>query len=483
MEHMPDDEMSRLYASFMEAYNSGGDLSGFSKDDLIDVYDFSRGIPDDFISEEVLSIALMRFPNSRDLVKRKAFFYHDLGHDSICDIILMSLPETSFVRTMAHLRNEWRLFGNEPQLSEYLDDYAIGSIEDGDIIFTVDIFGDAGLIDLVVRYAETFSNISQYPSTIYNELYNAYYDKGMYEKALEFGQKLTEIDPFNAAAWTELANLYLMKMNRPDVAAECAEYAIAIDPEDVNPRMIKALSLYDSDPIGCKNMVAEALAGDVKVPSACYVGAFIDFYEGKERDAVEKITQSLDDFSLAQRRETIDLLLRKINKPLDCDMRDRIHDLLIKDDSINAEAWVENLLRLGCLRGAYELYSVASSVWCYDTGNLQAMLTAAEVMYRLNLFGKTAEVLAVYVNETPLADVTPPAILLYALSLYRCWKGDVVRSFVSEAKMVLEQAPSMSSLADGLLRESVIPRLSSLLSRIDGDETVAESSFDPYVKD
>lgn len=482
MEQMPDDEMSRLYASFVEAHGNGGDLSGFSKDDLIDVYDFSRGVPNDYISGEVLEIALMRFPKSRDLLKRKAFFYHDLGHDSICDIILMSLPEKSFVRTMAHLKNEWRLFGNEPHLSEYLDDYASGSIEDGDIIFTVDIFDDAGLIDTVGRYAEAFSKISQYPSTIYNELYNAYYDRGQYEKALEFGQKLTEIEPFNAAAWTELANLYLMKMNRPDVAAECAEYAIAIEPENVNPRMIKALSVYDSDPIESKRMVADALAGDIQMPSACYVGAFIDFFEGKERDAVEKIMRSLDDFSLAQCRESIDLLLRKICEPLNRDMRDRIHDLLIKDDSINVEAWVDNLLRLRCLRGSYELYSVASAAGRYNVENLPALLTATEVMYRLKLYDRVTDVLSGYLSKFSLAETTPPVILLYALSLFRCQHGDEARAFVKEAMMALEQTLPLSSLADELLRESVIPRLENLRLRLEGDDTIAESYFDPFVK-
>lgn len=482
MEQMPDDEMSRLYASFVEAHGNGEDLSGFSKDDLIDVYDFSRGVPNDYISGEVLEIALMRFPKSRDLLKRKAFFYHDLGHDSICDIILMSLPERSFVRTMAHLKNEWRLFGNEPQLSEYLGDYAPGSIEDGDVIFTVDIFDDAGLIDTIGRCAETFSKISQYPSTIYNELYNAYYDKGIYEKALEFGQKLTEIEPFNAAAWTELANLYLMKMNRPDVAAECAEYAIAIEPENINSRMIKALAVYDSDPITSKSMVADALDVDVPMPSACYVGAFIDFYEGKEQDAIGKIMRSLNDFSLAQCRESIDLLLRKICDPLNRDMRDRIHDLLVKDESINVEAWVDNLLRLGCFRGAYELYSVALAAGRYNVENMSALLTAAEVMYRLKLYDQVTDVLYRYLSKFPLAEATPPMILLYALSLFRCQHGDEAREFISEAKMALEQSLPMSSLPDELLRESVIPRLENLRLYLDGDDTIAESYFDPFVK-
>lgn len=478
----PDGEMERLYTAFVEALDSGRDFSSFSKDDLIDVYDFSRGIPNDYVAAESIDEGLRRFPDDSDLIKRKAFLYHELGHDSICDMYMQRLPEQNFVRKITDLKNQSRIFDEIPDLRSCLTEYKSGSIEDGDIIYLVDIFEDNGYLDRVADCADELSGISQYPSTVYNELYNVFYNRGMYERALAYGQKLTDIEPFNASAWIELANLYLMKLGRVDVAAECAEYAIAIEPENVSPRMIKALTVYESNPDEAKQMVGNARLENADVPSVCYVDAFIDFFEGKEESAVLKISRSLKEFSVAQRREAADLVLRKISMPLPDEMRVGLQEMLLVDDDVNIEKWIENLVNLGCFRGACELYIAGVNSHCYEASDIDSSLTVAEAMYRVKEYDAAIELLQPYIDEAVKQDIPAMAMLLYSLSRYRSGLTSGLRALLDQAITAYEHHGLQLSASETIATESILPRLRALTMKMDGDEYVEEQDFDPCYK-
>ena len=59
-----DGGIKELYRSFVEAVERDGDLSSFSEDDLIDIFDYVTGIPDDFIAGESLRVGERLYPDS-----------------------------------------------------------------------------------------------------------------------------------------------------------------------------------------------------------------------------------------------------------------------------------------------------------------------------------------------------------------------------------------------------------------------------------
>lgn len=480
MDNAPDEEMHKLYSAFMSAVSNGDDLSTFSKDDLIDVYDFSRGIPNDYFAYEAIAEGLRRHPKSRDLIKRKAFYFHDLGHDDLCDTYLLSLPERSFARTMAYIKNEYKLFGTEIKLGQFLPDYQIGSIEDGDIIFMVDIFLGVNRLDVVAAYADDIALISQYPSTIYSELYNAYYEKGDFAKALAYGKKLTDVEPFNASSWIELANLYLMKFGDKNSAVECAEYASAIDPDNKSPQMITALAIYDNDPAAARKMVEDVLEVDFDNEKALYVGARMDFYENHPLEGTEKILRSIEHFSLTARREPFDLLLRNLTGPLGGEAKEMLLAYIHADDMLAVEQWVEYLAADKCFLGAVELFKVAREANRFDLERPQAAYIVCESMYRLGDYEGLLKLLAPVRNADIFSDYPVSMLHMVFLSLYRLGDTATVKALLSKAISQLEAPDQSDVMAEGMIRRLMLPSMKALMRKIDGDPNVSDSDFDPF---
>lgn len=480
MDNVPDEEMQRLYSAFMSAIDNGDDLSTFSKDDLIDIYDFSRGIPNDYYAYEAIAEGLRRYPKSRDLIKRKAFYFHDLGHDDLCDTYLLSLPERSFARSMAYVKNEHKLFGSKLDFGQYLSDYAAGSIEDGDIIFMVDIFLGINEIDAVARYADEIASISQYPSTIFSELYNAYYDKEDYVRALNFGKKLTDVEPFNASSWIELANLYLMKIGDRRAAIECAEYASAIDPDNISPKMIIALASYDDDPIAARKMVDDVLKDDGDNEKALYVGARMDYYENRYNAGTEKILRSIDRFSLSARREPFDLLLRNLQCPLGKEAKEKLSMYIRTDDSVSVEQWVENLAVDRCYIGAIELFRVACEANRYDLERPQTVYVVSEILYRIGDYRGLIKYLSGVTEAESLTGYPVSMVYLVILSLYRLGETEAARDILIKALNHIVSSGQADVMAEGMIRRLMLPSMKALLRKIDGDLAVRDRDFDPY---
>lgn len=97
MDDEQPDELKKLYDDFVDALRKGADMSSFSKDDLLDIYDYSRGIPDDYVGLEALLAGIRYFPRSRDMRKRIALYMHDLGQDDLAERAAERLPDRKSV--------------------------------------------------------------------------------------------------------------------------------------------------------------------------------------------------------------------------------------------------------------------------------------------------------------------------------------------------------------------------------------------------
>ncbi|MCM1292775.1 MAG: hypothetical protein NC111_02380 [Bacteroides sp.] len=476
-----DNELSRLYESFINAAETDGDFSGFSKDDLIDIFDYSRGVPNDFISEQVLVIGLMRYPDSVDLFKRKALLFYDLGRVSMAEEALGKLPENEFVRQVGVVRFEWAVCHSVKKLDEILPGHANGSIEDGDIMFLVDVYEEMDRLDELIAHADRVSEISQYPATIFSELFNLYIDRGDYEKAIGFGLKLTEIEPFNFVWWSEIASIYLTQLDRPDDAIEAAEYALAINPQQQTAQMIKALALYDSDHDAARAMVRDALEEDENNASALYVAACIDFFENRQQHAIANILRILIGFDFVRARDAIDLLFKSITEPLTDDQKQSLAGSLSNMREIDIEKWVDRLLHMHLYRGAVELADIGISLNRYSFNTAENITAISEAMYKLKMYREVCSLFSGFENNYAIESLPYNVALMYALSLYHLGLSDRVHTFLEMFKSNLVQSQTdldKLMIHERLIYDATIDRLYLLCRFINGDTDVSESDFD-----
>lgn len=478
------DDLHSLYQSFSQAVVHGEDLSDFSKDDLLDIYDYTRSIPDDFMANEAVIAGLCRFPKNKDFIKRKALLLYDLGQDSMCFTTLFTLPERMFVRAVAAARHEIEKFNASPNLRQLLEEYKPGSIEDGDILFFSDLFEDIGKVDMLEECADIISKISQFPSTIYNSLYNIALEMGEVEKAEKYARRLTEIDPFNASAWVDLGNLYLTKMENFDGAIESAEYALAIQPDNVPAKMIKAFALYETQPDMARQLTEEVLLTNPSDSRALYVSACMDFNEKREDEATDKIIASLAEFNPVQSRDALDVLLRSITKPLSTSAMQVLEETIRDDNDLNIATWMRDLIANQSYQGAYELLMAGIRSHRFSSHEPENASVIAEVLYRSGSYKELEFFISQDQPYENLKDLTPFYALIYSLSLFRQGLTEDTKRWIEYYLSVLAREPeSIRSLLVeiNMVNEAAIRRIDRLYHFIDGDTTIVENQFDPYV--
>lgn len=478
------DDLLSLYQSFSHAVVNGKDLSEFSKDDLLDIYDYTRGIPDDFLANEAVIAGLRRFPKSKDFIKRKALLFYDLGQEEVCFTTLMSLPERMFVRAVASVRHEIEKFNASPDLCKVLEEYKPGSVEDGDILFLSDIFEDIGRVDVLEQCAETISKISQFPTTIFRCLYNISIENGEAGKAEKYARRLTEIDPFNSSTWVDLGNFYLTKLENLAGAIEAVEYALAIDPENVPAKMIKAFALYEADPQKARQLTQEVLSKNPSDARALYVSACMDFNEKRESEAVDKIISSLAEFNSVQSRDAVDLMLRSITGPLSDSAAQVLEETLRDDKGLNIATWMRDLLGNRSFRGAYELLMAGIRSHRFSSHDPENASVISEVLYRNGSYKDLEFFISQDQPFENLKDLTPFYALIYSLSLFRQGMTGETKRWIEYYLSVLAREPESirSSLVEiNMVNEAALRRLDRLHHFIDGDTDVSESMFDPYI--
>lgn len=485
MESYPDDEMVGLYNSFVEAVKSGGDMSDFSEDDLIDIFDYASGIPDDAIAAETIIQGARFFPSSADLLKRKALLFHQLGQESACREIIGRLSEKSFLFQILNIKSTSGKKEIYKSIINCLDQMPAGRVEDGDIMYIVDYFDSIDEIVFVADHADSFSRVSEYPSTIYNELFHLYWEKGDYSKAAEFGRRVTEIEPFNSNAWTELADLYNIQIKDSQAAVECADFALAIDPDSLGAMVVKSSALYESAPDESRRVVARLVDISPSDPLVLYAEAILNINDGRKATGIDKLERALSVAEISQYRNIFNVLLSVIELPLKPGLHSMMCDLFVNDDSIDAVKWCSDLLADGSYVGAYEVFLSANKSHRFDFSDQNAFMVATEVLYRMCHFADVVELLKSGYEglDKNLLNLPLPLALMYALSRYRNDKNDFeeIRAYL-DCRITLHGMDHTGySLSYRLMNQSAIKRMLTFKEALDAGREPDFGVVDPLI--
>ena len=481
-----DDDIKRLHASFIEAMESNRNYTSFSEDDLIDIFDYACNISDEYIITEVIIAGERCFPESKELLKRKALMYHRLGQDDACIAVINQFLPDSFLNLIIEAKKEQSISSWLPLFKEHLCRIKSGTIEDGDIIFTVDFFDSLNHIDILTSCANELSRISEYPSTIFNELFHLLWEKGYYKEASEFGRKLTEIEPFNALAWTELADLYNVNLGSIEEALECADFALAIDPNHVGALMVASSALYESKPEKSREIVAEIMKIAPNDPMSYYSRAILNINDGNVDQGVNDIIKAISLNPISGRNELLELLFKAIDKPLNSNDEHIIINMLEDDDTIDAVKLCRTLISSGYNVGAYEAFMLAKSAHKYDFGESDSFYLAVEILYRNKMYNQVIELIDLGCSNNKDMLLSMPMLLALVYSLSWCRTApnakEEIICFIKERLALYNPSVRFGKLADLMCDESSIRRMNLLLDELSSNNNYPNlKDIDPYI--
>lgn len=110
------------------------------------------------------------------------------------------------------------------------------------------VFNDVDLFDRAISFLEEGMKINDSNSDAIVDLAYAYEMKGDVEKAIEYNNRLLDIDPYSYEGWVNIGKLYSLN-SQHDRAIDAFDFALTINDDDVNVLKMKALSLYLNDNI------------------------------------------------------------------------------------------------------------------------------------------------------------------------------------------------------------------------------------------
>lgn len=241
----PEDTRRALYEEFRSLVERRDlSVSGngyFDETALLDIYDYAADINDDFIRMEALFYGARMFPESEALMSRRDYFYYYLGNDDAATASLKRRPAVSTLSRLLELRianpDDEKLIA---ELGAILGDSR--GFDDEEVIRFVDACSSPAAYEWLIANFDNVKAKCSYLPSLYYEVAGLAEENGDLTKAIAMAEELTMLEPFNSEFWELLADLQFSAREFDD-AVQSADYALAIDPESVRARIVKASAL------------------------------------------------------------------------------------------------------------------------------------------------------------------------------------------------------------------------------------------------
>lgn len=432
MDDEQPDELKKLYDDFVDALRKGADMSSFSKDDLLDIYDYSRGIPDDYVGLEALLAGIRYFPRSRDMRKRIALYMHDLGQDDLAERAAERLPDSSVIRLCNRIADLDTLPDDNARYQALFAGVPKQSLEDGDILYIVDMLNSGGQAPLVEKFSKEIAELSQYPTTVYHELYRNALDARDYQRALGYAVRLTEMEPFNLRFWIDLANLQNNALGDPHSALETIEYALAIDPDSTEALLSRANALYNTDVDASRAIVSDLMKKDPDDAPTIYFFAHLEFHDGHQDKALA-LMRKYRSLVAEPDRDYFDTIFTYVTDEIPRDIHGDFMKFVSHCTSEMLVQWCADLSYNKLYGGVVELAATGLINMVDDT----LLLMVCEAYFHLNRYD---DVMQLIMEQRCQSDdpTDLPLHLFYAYSLALIVKGENAR-FASLGVIALDK--------------------------------------------
>ncbi|MDE7426697.1 MAG: hypothetical protein K2M79_02730 [Muribaculaceae bacterium] len=230
----------------------------FDEDELVEVYDYATDEDDAYLQSEALLTGARLFPENEELEKRRAEFYSTLNTDSLTDFLqdreCYSNNENGG-QGEAH-SVYWRIMkcqARQMSADELLKelDYIIHitkRLDEEELIQLVKLASEyRDTLRWLFNNADILIELSRNEELVLHELGVAASEDDAPE-AVQYFERLTELDPFNPQYWCKKAIAYY-KEDLMEDALSAVEYAQALSPEsrEVAVILTEILSQQEDD--------------------------------------------------------------------------------------------------------------------------------------------------------------------------------------------------------------------------------------------
>ncbi len=491
-----DDTMEALYCAFKSSIiNPSRDKTLWTEDELIDIFDFAGDQLDDFVRMEVLLYWAQHYPESELLASRKLLFYFDNGNDDGVETMLANAEESTPLNRIIAFKNDGASDLNE--LNKIISES--GAFGDEEVKHLLDIVLEEKFQLWLEKNYQRIVDKCVNPDFFFINGFSLALEDQNFPLALKFGEELTLLDSFNIDYWEMYASAQIAAEEFEE-ALVTLEYSLALNPESVKSKLMKATALAKVDP--SDDTSVKLFTSLLHTPEfeelRCSAALAVLLIRRNDKEHLKEL---LYDWC-AQDTPNIDMI-----------------EMLLTFDQENAK----NNLRFLKSR---ELPN--SPTFWFERARHHLLLsnfeTAAHLLWEgfrrrpfingLNLFmevlyaaGRYDDVAVVYNKMEKQARVIPDCVVIYALSLLRVKKFQKARAVVMQAlnrllkrnfdytvkvtpieRMAMESRPvfedgaEVSMLSTSIFALGYGQTLNSIIQYLDDPEHISLDDIDPLAE-
>lgn len=205
----------------------------YSEEELLTVFDVAGDHYNDYLRTEALLLGMRLYPDSKELLARRAILYRDIDPQSFGSFLNDS-PETQHTALLEIMRLsnlDCPRAEAQRQMQEFLETHRLD--DDEEVIQFVQAAHALGLQKwLVSRLPDIRKKISYLPTLLYEVAVLSDESPEFAKVAVKLLEELTEIEPYSPDYWVLLSHVYIRE-ERYSEALGAIEYALAIDPDNI----------------------------------------------------------------------------------------------------------------------------------------------------------------------------------------------------------------------------------------------------------
>lgn len=481
-----DDRRRKLYERFRSELVDDRRNMFFDEEDIIEVFDFATDTNDRFTALEALILAERLFPASNTMAERKAIFCLSLDDETAARALTL-LPDDSVVKTLTGLR----LAHSTPKEAAPVFDEILRSrpeLTDEELIQLCDTAEELGMYQWLLDNKEAVKAHTDYPQTFLYELCQIGREQDP-DSALAILEELTMMEPFSTDFWLLTAQIHI-EQGHPDKALQPVEYALAIEPGNVNALMTKAHAQNELNypPEQVEATLREIIAIDPSLAPPVLALAMLTI---QDKDAPDEGMKILRDYDTAHpgNPQTLDIMLMAIDRlPADETVEKEISSFLTPAMSGYLDHFIE-MARRHADEGRHR--AAALLLLCLDrvyhlSADFDYMM---EELYRAGFYRKAFEG---YQAHFRIAEKTVQVIISdindcfaafwFILSAIRLEILDGIGVLVSGLIAAEPLNGVRSNISDILESKGLTDYLVKINAYLTGDTSLTPDDLDPFVE-
>ena len=240
-----------LYERFLESLRRPVAERFFDEDELVEIFDYSGDLNDDYVRLEVLMCGFRLYPESDALAARRAVFYKDFDGDGSESCLGRYLSDNSGAASTLWSLGRMSAFSPAtPEEAHAALDYLLAQTEvfaDEEAIQLVKLADELECYDWLFRNLDLLRTKVSYPPALLYEIVRVADKNGDHETAISILEGLIEKEPFSGIYWALMFRAQARRENEKE-ARSAFEYAKALAEADEPALLFLVEVIYEYAP-------------------------------------------------------------------------------------------------------------------------------------------------------------------------------------------------------------------------------------------